>query len=322
MIRRFQIFFFGIILVACADDDTPTNKSPSDFEVRVIEIKKTSVYLHWSRANDPEGDSITYDIFLNNELVETGFRGFYYELTDLTPDSSYTGEIVAWDPHERSAHASFSFTTDSTKTIFEGDVMLVTQKQLNEFSSEGYRVIKGYLTIGGYCGGRPEYTCHKSDIIDLTPLSGLTKITSGLTVRLSKLTTLNGLNNVTDVGSLIIENNHELMDFEGLNGLQRVSGDIWIYQQHRVSELNAFANLSEVKGGLHIGPTGLISLAGIENIQNITGNLRIESNRHLKDYCSLTAILSENKVQGIISITGNSYFNPTVADIVSGNCSK
>ncbi|MCD4774056.1 MAG: hypothetical protein K8R41_11810, partial [Bacteroidales bacterium] len=62
------------------------------------------------------------------------------------------------------------------------------------------------------------------------------------------------------------------------------------------------------------------SLEGLNILQLIGGDLKILNNTGLTDLCGIQNVLIFGGVGGVITISGN-LFNPSVADIISGNCS-
>jgi hypothetical protein len=64
----------------------------------------------------------------------------------------------------------------------------------------------------------------------------------------------------------------------------------------------------------------LVSLEGLEGVTSISDFLGIAGNEMLIDYCSLTSSLS-NQIPDEFSLFNNAY-NPTMQDIIDGNCSN
>ncbi len=65
----------------------------------------------------------------------------------------------------------------------------------------------------------------------------------------------------------------------------------------------------------------LINIDGLSNLTSVDESLNIINNYALTDLCGIKNILTINGVSGDISIAQNLY-NPTVEDIIAGNCSQ
>jgi len=79
--------------------------------------------------------------------------------------------------------------------IYDGDVTLTSQEQVNEFGSHRYKEVKGNLIIQNPMSSYP------TDISDLTPLDSLTKVHGSLNIQFCPmLKNLAGLRNLDSVG--------------------------------------------------------------------------------------------------------------------------
>lgn len=120
----------------------------------------------------------------------------------------------------------------------------------------------------------------------LQSISALQNIQSSAIIRIqdnASLTSLEGLENITEVGqALIINSNPQITSLDNLSSL------------NRVTEINIF-------DGFFIG-------------------LFIENNGNLNNLCSLQTALENNSPLNT-SIYGNS-FNPSIQDVLDGNCSQ
>ena len=96
--------------------------------------------------------------------------------------------------------------------VFEGDVRLLTQEEVNDFGDAGYTDITGRLSIG-----------HSDDtnnsITSLAKLNNLKSIGGDLVIQNnSLLSSINGLGNCNSIGeNLIIKNNDVLESLDGLD---------------------------------------------------------------------------------------------------------
>ncbi|MGV6832730.1 MAG: hypothetical protein ACWA5P_14355 [bacterium] len=157
-------------------------------------------------------------------------------------------------------------TCETTGGIFEGDVILLTQEEVDSFGSLGYTEIIGNLYIGGeeYNNAPGETT----NITNLSILSSLTHVSEDVVIVDSGLLqNLNGLDNLSLLGSLYLANNEGL---ENLNGLQNlIEVDNLLIKGSPMTNLNELQNTT-IKNGL-----GLWSLPFLDDIAalNLTEEL-------------------------------------------------
>jgi hypothetical protein len=110
-----------------------------------------------------------------------------------------------------------------------------------------FSVIQGDLIISGF------------DINDLSPLRNITKVTGNVTITLTALKNLKGLENLKEIGGhLLIHQNGRLISLEGLQNLSSVGGRFSLYYNRNLS------NCCPVYGLLNSG--------GVRGTINIFGN--------------------------------------------------
>lgn len=89
-----------------------------------------------------------------------------------------------------------------------------------------------------------------------------------------------------------------------------------------ITSLEILSDLEKIIGNLAIIDTQLTTLDGLENLILVTGDITITSTppfqQGITDFCALQQLLEGGSFKSI-SITKN-LFNPTVAEIVEGNC--
>lgn len=122
MKRYFFIFFSLTSIIGCSENDPiaeepnvqepiPVNQAPASFEVSLDDVSHDSASLSWSQANDPEDDSVTYSIYLNESLIVEKVEELRYQFVDLEELSNYQGKIVAKDINNNVTTVAFSFET-------------------------------------------------------------------------------------------------------------------------------------------------------------------------------------------------------------------
>ncbi|MFD0963252.1 hypothetical protein [Pseudofulvibacter geojedonensis] len=202
-----------------------------------------------------------------------------------------------------------------------GDVVLETQEEVNRFGLLNYSAIQGSLTIG-------INNSAINDIVSLTPLQGLSFVTGGLSIDSNdQLTSLNGLQNL-ETNTLSVTNNDALVSLEGLNSITSLSTQTNIHWNDSLISLNGLNNLTTSNGLiLIIGNNSLESLDGLESLNEVylikIGNAVFYSpseNPNLTDFCALQNLVVNGTYEQI-EIAGNLY-NPSVQDIIDGNCAQ
>lgn len=173
----------------------------------------------------------------------------------------------------------------------DGDVTLASAADMRTLART--RVITGNLRIA-YEGSLPltlpmleevggTVTVEKvvEDGVGATGLPGLSKLASvgeGLLVYADTLTSLAGLEALTEVGGGVsIDGCAELASLDGLEGLEAVGGNLVIATCPKIGSLVGLDALGEVGGDVRLSglkPT-LSSLAGLGSLETIGGELRL-----------------------------------------------
>lgn len=132
------------------------------------------------------------------------------------------------------------------------------------------------------------------------------------------------MNEVVITADFQFENQEDFTEFQE-GGFTRVIGNITIVDE--VTSLASLTTLRNVEGDILIQDTNLQTLNGLENLISITGDLSIISNsnqgqpiQNITDFCALQNLFSNGDFN-TVDISGN-VFNPTVQDIISGNCTS
>ncbi|PTX61464.1 hypothetical protein C8N46_104107 [Kordia periserrulae] len=239
--------------------------------------------------------------------------------------------------------------------VFNGNLVLKTQADVDAIGTQGYNVISGTLVIGDFFTGTN--TPVPSDIVDLTPLSTITSVGRQIEIQSNPfLTSLDGLSNLRVTSGLIIRDNQNLTSLDGLTSLNRIDanpiltgqtffsgGAIVLIDNPALTSIEALSNINpQVIHEVTIKNTGLASLEGLGNLteiirlqiinnDNLTSLTALEGltsventvfifgNDSLSDYCALQTSLQSNLDLTIYNVFDN-QFNPTFQNIVDGDC--
>ncbi len=92
-------------------------------------------------------------------------------------------------------------------------------------------------------------------------------------------------------------NNNPITNLQGLSGITKVMGGVYMQHNTQLSNLEGLSSLHTIQGGLHIiENTGLLNLTGLESLEVLNGSLQVKENEGL---------LSLNGLQGLHLINGS-----------------
>ncbi|WP_047546040.1 hypothetical protein [Psychroserpens sp. Hel_I_66] len=165
-------------------------------------------------------------------------------------------------------------TCENIGDVYNGDVHLKNQSEVDNFGLFNYSSINGYLRISNDDAS--------SNIHDLTPLNSLESITGYVSVTQNPLLeNLNGLNNVVNIGSnLQISGNTNITSLTGLDNLASV-GNLQVTFNQNLATTNGLNSLVNIGSGLRIANNeALVSIESFENITNLI-TLKVRGNSSL-----------------------------------------
>jgi len=344
---------FTITACTTSDDDNTDNESNeltiSDLTLSMTENPENSNNIGTIEASSDNGPlSFTIlsqtpngSIEINastGELLVTDNTNFEYQINPIISATIQVSDSI------NSENALLTINLTERTKIYVGDIILETQEDVNNFGSERYTEITGYLIIGGLEGG---------DITDLSPLLGLNYINNYLVISFNEhltnldglkpiidikifieihhntsLSNINGLRNLNNVGnpnflssgSIYVGFNPELQNIDGLLGLREGSNFIHIADNPSLENIDGLSNIERVEG-LVVWNNDLIThIDGLSNTTFITNEITFKNNDILNDFCGLQTFLSNNDYTGIYDVELNEY-NPSQEQIINGECS-
>ena len=159
---------------------------------------------------------------------------------------------------------------------------------------------------------------------ELLSLEGLNSIEFANGIEIidnSSLVSLSGLDQLNSLRSASIRNNSSLESLNGLQNLISAPFSLNIINNDILNDLTALSNLSSEIDFLNISNNeALDNLNGLENVEFFNHSIFISENSSLSDFCAIQTPLS-NRSPNNTNISNNT-FNPTVQDIIDGNCSQ
>lgn len=164
----------------------------------------------------------------------------------------------------------------------------------------------------------------------ITSLDILSSYTSLSFLRISEtnLTSLEGLNNLESINDLRLYENHNLTNLIGLDNVQSID-DFIISECDSLLSLEGLNNLTSLGDAMVINNDNLISLEGLGNLLSVErlglGENHLNSdfpNPQLSDFCALQNLFTNGTYNPDEVRIGNNAYNPSIQDIIDGNCAQ
>jgi hypothetical protein len=162
-------------------------------------------------------------------------------------------------------------------------------------------MFRGYFfDCGSSCSG----TGQTVPLADFSFMSNLQVVDEHFSITDQGNTTMAGFENFSESRSMQLGQLNLLEDISQLNSLSVVTGGVSILLCEALTNLDGLENLSQV-GSIKIG-----------------GETGLDPNVNLSDFCALQNLFINGTYDpSEVEIVGNAY-NPTVQDIIDGNCSN
>lgn len=159
--------------------------------------------------------------------------------------------------------------------VYNGNVFLNTQAEVDSFGTLGYQEITDNLIIG-----TSRYSKDSTDILSLNALYPLTKVKS-LEIRNNPyLTSFQGLELIDSLQVLTLSNNASIKDFHGFEGLKYVR-NLAISNFDSLSQVLGFDSLTSVYF-LELSHSKIVSLEGaFPQLKNVQSWIKIYNNDSL-----------------------------------------
>ncbi|MGG8495835.1 fibronectin type III domain-containing protein [Tenacibaculum sp. TC6] len=146
--KKYLTLCIILCMVACSKEEVIENKNPEPFEVKVVTITAQSASIQWNKAVTT--DKISYTIYLNETSVVANLSETTYNITNLQPETTYNGKVVATNQNGGTTTATFSFLTPA---INQEEGSLLWEKSLGgSLSDISYSVLltndEGCLVAG------------------------------------------------------------------------------------------------------------------------------------------------------------------------------
>ncbi len=205
--------------------------------------------------------------FSYNNLQED--INYYWKVETISSTNQVLATSSVWN---------FKTILNTGGGIYVGDITFYTQQEINDFGLNNYSSVTGDIEIWG------SSFMTTDPIISLLPLITLSSIGGSL--------------KFVDAGI-------DLDNFEGLNNLQSVGGDLRIFGND-IDSLDPFANLITIGGNLNLMQGYNISdLTGLSNLNSIGNTLSISNFDLISNLNDLSNLDISNTTSIIIEFNDN-----------------
>ncbi len=121
---------FSVTTKQFADPNAPV---PEISNATVDNLQKNSAILNWDTATISDNSEITYNVYLEGDLLASNLTDNTYSFENLEPNTFYKGILLAISTNQKSAALDFQFTTlpDPNEvpltsfTFYRGDVISI-----------------------------------------------------------------------------------------------------------------------------------------------------------------------------------------------------
>jgi hypothetical protein len=180
-------------------------------------------------------------------------------------------------------------TCDETGGIYNGNVTLLTQSEVNSFGAMNFSTINGDLRIGD--------SASPGNISDITSFMTLEEVTGNLVISSNQtLGTLNGLENLVSVGGVFIQSNPSLESLAALSNLTEVDGILSVVGNNALTSLNGLNGITTAGSFGVISNQSLTSIDAMQSLSTV-GRLVISNNISLNSIAALSNITTATSIQ-------------------------
>ncbi|HDZ05881.1 hypothetical protein LCGC14_0122790 [marine sediment metagenome] len=334
------LFFILLFTISCSEsEDLPTD----EIEALSLPVLTTNVISDISDTSAVSGGNIsdaggaeiiskgvcwstsatpTIDDLITSD--GSGVVDFISEIEELEPSTAYFIRAYASNSQGTAYGNEISFTTieqESVVKIFNGDIVLSSQQEVDDFGAASYTQVIGNLTV--------QDTNTPSSIINLNPLATIVLIEGSLIIKenllLKDITGFNALENIQ--GSLTIIANDNLESIDTFENIMSISENLEIYGVNKGAGLiNGFGNLSSIGSNMTMqSVSGIENLMFFESLEMVNGPIFIALMENLENLDGLEKLntlfsLRLNANNSLLSLSGlNNITNINGDLVISGN---
>ena len=215
------------------------------------------------------------------------------------------------------------FSQNSCKKVdlpneFVGSIELNSQDAVNEFGKNNYEIIVGYLKIRDTTG---------TSITSLKPLYSIKEIGNTLYIHLTrKLDSLEGLNNLTSVGSIDFQSNYGIKNLNALKNLKTIKTYFTLSNSPNLNSIDGISQLeSKTLQSVSIYGCNISDLRAFKNVEIIV-SLSLNNCYNLKTLDGLENLTMISRFQinnvSLVSLSGLSMLKTINTSFSIESCSQ
>ncbi len=294
--RAVVVIIFATFVSCSKDSDDPNSEAitviTSDFSITMDENPSNGKIIGTVLGSTNQG-TVTFSITEQSPSGSFSIDADSGELKvadeslfDFETNPTITGTVkVANGAVSKNALVNITLNDVNEENVYDGNVILSTQAEVDEFGTHNYVGITGYLIIGYNLGS--DY----SNISDLSPLQALTFVGGEIVISYNgELQTLTGLDNLSEIGSsLSIYTNPNLSNIGSLRSLSVIHKSLNISSNNSLTNFYGLHNITSVSHYLEIHNIPGSNLNGLQNIRSV-GSLYVSFNPNLENIDALSTI--------------------------------
>ena len=315
-INSFLLKSFTILLlfltISCDDnDEEEVNEEelvemaiPTVNTINVTEIEFTSAITGGEITDDGNSFVITKGVCWSTSPMPTlednftedgsGNESFVSELTSLEENTTYYVRAYATNVEGTAYGNEVNFTSMRANTVFEGNVILKTQDDVDEFGQNGYTTINGNLDIGALDAPNEPSIENLQSLNRLTSIEGYLRISTNI-----QLESLEGLNSLESIGTtLTLQGNPILESVEALDNLQVIGNNLNILDCYKLKNIDAFSNIETINRLAIVNAESLTDINGLSGLKEVRNDIFLQSNdslRNIDGFINLVSVF--NRIQ-------------------------
>ncbi|UOY06819.1 fibronectin type III domain-containing protein [Muricauda sp. SCSIO 64092] len=318
-ILPFLIGLISIFFYHCSDSDdgiepelhtaTLSSTTVSDISTNSVTVNSSvinngnsTILEHgfvWSTESNPTvDDNVVTDFEVNGDTYTATIK-------DLDPNTEYFVKAFAKNNVGISYGDEIGFTTDHF--IYEGDIHLKTQSEIDDFGEMGYTYINGNLDIGS----STTILSYQPSINSLEGLSTITAINGLLRISwVNNLVSLKGLENISSLGALYLIRVDKLKNLDELlnvTSFEHESLISFIGINDSLTNIDGLKNVTKINSRLEISSNNnLENIDGLMGLTSIGQDLIIQGNPKLENIDGLANLVDFDQdlsIRGNVSLT-------------------
>lgn len=254
----------------------------------------------------------------NDEVIITVSTTDFNVTIDENPLSGQTLGTVQGTTN--SGSVSFSVVSQTPNSAFAVDAttgeLTVDNEMLYDFETNP--TLTGVVKVAnGNVSENSAITITLNDIVEGNTFTGNIILTTQAEIDAfgaNNYVTINGNLTITDDPSV-----NDIVFLDALSTITTINGTLTIHDMFNLLDIPEFDNLTSVRGITITDNWGISDFNSFLNISSCIGDITITDNPDLGFFCGLRPLFQNGTFIGEYTASGN-FINPSVQDIIDGNC--